>query len=53
MFMEERQKDIVRKINKTGRILVSENEDYVRGVKQRGFDAFCVGGKWSVGFRCI
>ncbi|MDE7210412.1 MAG: DeoR/GlpR family DNA-binding transcription regulator [Lachnospiraceae bacterium] len=27
MFMEERQKDIVRKINKTGRILVSEIQE--------------------------
>ena len=27
MFMEERQKDIIRKINQTGRILVSEIQD--------------------------
>ena len=28
MFMEERQKDIVKKINETGRILVSEIQEY-------------------------
>ena len=27
MFMEERQKDIIRKINQTGRILVSEIQE--------------------------
>ena len=28
MFMEERQKDIISKINETGRILVSEIQEY-------------------------
>lgn len=28
MFMEERQKDIIKKINETGRILVSEIQDF-------------------------
>ena len=28
MFMEERQKDIVRKINETGRILVTEIQEF-------------------------
>ena len=27
MFMEERQKDIIKKINETGRILVSEIQE--------------------------
>lgn len=30
MFMEERQKDIVKKINETGRILVSEIQEFYR-----------------------